>query len=89
MSKYNTYYKKDQERLKYKFDKFEIIEKNYSQAFQDLFVLSILNGKINGTYVEIGGDHPISINNFFLSKRREKGLISTNNIFSKRSKVFL
>lgn len=66
MSKYNTYYKKDQERLKYKFDKFEIIEKNYSQAFQDLFVLSILNGKINGTYVEIGGDHPISINNSYL-----------------------
>jgi hypothetical protein len=66
MSKYNTYYKQNQERLKYKFNKSDTIERNYSQAFQDLFVLSILNGKENGTYVEIGGDHPINISNSYL-----------------------
>jgi hypothetical protein len=66
MSNYNTYFKKDQDKLKYKFNNYQSIERNYSQAFQDLFVLSILNGKKNGTYVEIGGDHPINISNSYL-----------------------
>ena len=30
------------------------ILENYSQAYQDLFVLSMLDGKTNGRYVEIG-----------------------------------
>ena len=31
-----------------------------------MFVLSMLDGKKNGTYVEIGGDHPVVINNSYL-----------------------
>lgn len=60
------YFKKDFDRLRHKFVGAENIENNFSQAFQDLFVLSILDGKRNGTYVEIGGDHPVVINNSYI-----------------------
>lgn len=60
------YVKEDFENLKYKFLKAESIENNYSQAFQDMFVLSMLDGKRNGFYVEVGGDHPSTINNTYL-----------------------
>ena len=33
---------------------------------QDIFVLSMLNGKKNGIYVEIGADKPKVINNSYL-----------------------
>lgn len=33
---------------------------------QDLFVLSLLNGKQFGTYLEIGSHHPIEVNNTYL-----------------------
>jgi hypothetical protein len=69
MSNYNTYYKSDYDRLKYKFKGSDQIEQNYSQAFQDLFVLSVLDGKKTGTYIEIGGDHPITINNSYLLEK--------------------
>jgi len=61
-----TYYKKDQSRLRFQFNGVDTIDNNYSQAMQDIFVLSILNGKKHGTYVEIGGDHPLFINNSYL-----------------------
>jgi GR25 family glycosyltransferase involved in LPS biosynthesis len=51
------------DRLKYKFPGSETIEKNYSQAYQDMFVLAILNGKRNGTYLEIGAQEPFYQNN--------------------------
>lgn len=35
----------------------------YSQAGQDLFVLKVLGGKLNGTYVDIGCSQPREINN--------------------------
>ena len=38
----------------------------FSQAGQDLFVLSILGGKKNGFYIEIGGADPFDSNNTFL-----------------------
>ena len=60
------YVKEDFENLKYKFLKAESIKNNYSQAFQDMFVLSMLDGKRNGFYVEVGGDHPSTINNTYL-----------------------
>lgn len=66
MSNHNTYYKTEYNLLKYKFNGSQNIQRNYSQAFQDLFVLSMLDGKKFGTYVEIGGDHPIHINNSYL-----------------------
>jgi hypothetical protein len=37
-----------------------------SQACQDLFVLSALNNKKNGYFLEIGSNEPISINNTYL-----------------------
>jgi GR25 family glycosyltransferase involved in LPS biosynthesis len=57
------YNKSKYDRLKYKFPGSENIEKNYSQAYQDMFVLSILNGKRNGTYLEIGAQEPFYQNN--------------------------
>jgi len=35
------------------------------QAAQDAFVLSVTKSKRNGTYVEIGSNHPVEINNTF------------------------
>uniref|UniRef100_A0A6C0B006 Methyltransferase n=1 Tax=viral metagenome TaxID=1070528 RepID=A0A6C0B006_9ZZZZ len=40
--------------------------KSYSQRNQDLFVLSILNEKTNGTYLDFGCRGPIDINNTYL-----------------------
>lgn len=49
--------------LRYQFPGAESIEKNYSQVFQDMFILSMLNGKKNGLYLEIGAQKPFYINN--------------------------
>jgi FkbM family methyltransferase len=60
-------YKKDGiDKLKYKFKGIENIEKNYSQCYQDLFVLTVLNGKTNGTYLEVGAGDPFYGNNTML-----------------------
>lgn len=53
-------------QLKKSFNGVERVNENYSQALQDIFVLTMLNGKENGIYVEIGGAHPININNTYL-----------------------
>lgn len=59
-----TYYsKEDYDKLRFKFKDSEKIERNYSQVYQDMFILSMLNGKKNGTYVEIGGGDPFVGNN--------------------------
>jgi GR25 family glycosyltransferase involved in LPS biosynthesis len=58
--KYNKYSGK---KLKFNFEGSEKIEKNYSQSFQDLFVLSALKGKQNGLYLEIGAQEPFYQNN--------------------------
>lgn len=59
-----TYYEKgDYENLRFKFKDSDKIERNYSQIYQDMFILSMLNGKRNGTYVEIGGGTPFIGNN--------------------------
>ena len=39
------------------------LTQNYSQADQDIFVLSMLNGKRNGTYLEIGCNDSFENNN--------------------------
>jgi hypothetical protein len=59
----------DSSRLKKSFSGVERVTENYSQALQDIFVLTMLNGKENGTYVEIGGAHPININNTYLLEK--------------------
>jgi hypothetical protein len=38
----------------------------YSEAGQDVFVMSVLGGKRNGYFVEIGSQHPININNTYI-----------------------
>ena len=50
---------------------------NYSQAGQDLFVESVLKGKKNGFFVEIGSNHPSVHNNSFLLEQKYnwKGLM--------------
>lgn len=64
-----TYNETDVNKLKVKFDGVEKVEHNYSQAFQDMFVLTMLNGKNNGVYVEIGGSDPININNTYILEK--------------------
>lgn len=55
--------------FRYPFKDLEIIEKNYSQAYQDMFVLSVLDGKKNGTYLEIGSEDPEYKSNTCLLER--------------------
>jgi hypothetical protein len=47
-----------QSSLRHKFKGSEKIEKNFSQTYQDMFVLTMLDGKRNGTYFEIGAADP-------------------------------
>lgn len=39
---------------------------SYGQAYQDLFVVAMLNGKRDGHFLEIGSNHPITTNNSYL-----------------------
>ncbi len=43
--------------LRFNFSGSDEIEKNHSQVYQDMFVLSMLNGKRNGTFLEVGSAH--------------------------------
>jgi hypothetical protein len=54
------------DNLKFKFDNYHSISENYSEASQDMFVLTMLNGKKNGSYLEIGASHPIEKSNTYL-----------------------
>jgi len=49
--------------LRYQFKGCEDITKNYAQSYQDMFVLSMLDGKRNGKYLEIGCADPFYNNN--------------------------
>jgi len=60
------YTKELHDRLKFRFPGDEKIEKNYSQAFQDLFVLAALRGKKYGYFLEIGAFHPHYLSNTYL-----------------------
>lgn len=60
---YNTELKK---YLKHNFKNSELLITNYSQLQQDMFVLSVLDGKQNGTFIDIGAHHPIIVNNTYL-----------------------
>ena len=60
------YFRNNYENLKTKFTGAENIENNWSQSMQDIFVMSMLDGKRNGVYVEIGADQPRVISNTYL-----------------------
>lgn len=51
------------DNFNYKFTGLDLIKRNYSQAYQDMFVLAVLDGKQNGTYLEIGAGEPWFGNN--------------------------
>lgn len=61
-----NYKKEEHPYLKYKFPNSELFETNYSQAHQDMFVLSMLNGKQKGIFLEIGAYHPTYVSNTYL-----------------------
>ena len=61
-----AYHKRCYSQLTHQFEHAEQITQNYSQAWQDIFVLSMLDGKRNGTYLEIGAFRPTYINNTYL-----------------------
>jgi len=62
----SLYYNTDLAKLKYSFKNIESIDRNYSEAFQDMFVLTLLNGKKQGIYLEIGAGFPLYGNNTYL-----------------------
>lgn len=66
---FNSYDESMYSRLKYKFDGSEAIKKNFSQAYQDMFVLSATKGKRGGTYLEIGSGDPFVGNNTALLEK--------------------
>jgi len=53
-------------RLKYPFKGHELIQEGFGQAGQDLFVLGMLDGKTNGTYLEIGAGPATSTSNSYV-----------------------
>jgi len=55
--------------LNYKFPGSENINENFSQVYQDMFVLFMLDGKRNGTFLEVGGSLPYHGNNTALLER--------------------
>ena len=58
-----TYRYEEEDLYKFKFDGLETIDRNYSRHFQDMFVLSCMDGKREGTFIEIGSGHPELYNN--------------------------
>jgi len=63
-------YHRGKYNLRYKFSGWEKIEQNWSQVAQDLFVLSVTDGKEKGTYLEIGSGDPFHLNNTMLLETR-------------------
>ena len=59
-----------QSSLRHQFKGVDKIQQNYSQVYQDMFVLTMLNGKTKGTYLEIGTADPIYNNNTYLLEKK-------------------
>ena len=60
----------DPNKIRYQFTGCETITDNWSQSGQDIFVLSMLDGKRNGTYLEIGSAEPEFLSNTCLLERK-------------------
>lgn len=56
--------------LMHRFSQVDIVKKNYSESFQDMFVLSMLDGKTDGSYVEIGAGRAFYGNNTALLEEK-------------------
>lgn len=57
-----TYTSDMKSKLRFDFDNNKV-SRNFSQALQDMFVLSVLNGKSAGTFLEIGAHDPVECSN--------------------------
>ena len=66
---YHIYTNEKMKQLKYKFTGYEKIKRNYSEIYQDIFVLSLHNGKNHGNYLEIGAFDPFLGNNTYLLEK--------------------
>ena len=66
---FRYYWQSQHDRLKFKFPGSDNIERSYSQVFQDMFILAMLNGKKSGTYLEIGSSKPFYGNNTALLEK--------------------
>ncbi len=58
--------KLENKKLRLDFDSSSSIARNFSQAGQDMFVLSVLDGKRDGVFLDLGCNQPILINNTYL-----------------------
>jgi len=56
--------------FRFPFDGLDKIEESYAQALQDMFVLATLNGKHNGTFLEVGAYAPEFISNTVLLEKQ-------------------
>jgi len=63
------YQRENMSRIIDKFKGYNTIQKNYAQAAQDLFVITALDGKLGGTYLEIGSADPVMFNNTYLLEK--------------------
>jgi hypothetical protein len=75
--------------LRFEFEGYKDIENNYSQVYQDIFVLSMLNGKKDGTYLEIGASEPFHNSNTALLEKlgwTGVGLEIDNNLIENYNK---
>jgi hypothetical protein len=52
--------------LRFPFQTANLLSENYSQSWQDLFVLTMLRGATNGRYLEIGANDPRSNSNTYV-----------------------
>lgn len=66
---FRMYDKSMYDKLRYKFPGSKSIERNYAQVYQDLFILAVLDGKRNGTFLEVGGAGPFLGNNTYLLEK--------------------
>ena len=75
--------------LRFEFEGYKDIENNFSQVYQDIFVLSMLNGKKDGTYLEIGASEPFHNSNTALLEKlgwTGVGLEIDNNLIENYNK---
>lgn len=64
-----VYTKDKHNSLRYKFKMSHTINQNYSESYQDMFVLSMVDGIREGTYLEIGSCRPYYGNNTALLEK--------------------
>ncbi|NDG31213.1 hypothetical protein EB118_14225 [bacterium] len=63
----DRFYTKIQNKtFRYPFSRCDVINRSYSQAMQDIMILSLTKGKTNGTYLEIGCNVPDHTNNTYV-----------------------